>query len=117
MMAQNTLNNNIMQEKTFTIKSLKDRIKERKIELLKLCSSKFSKHYVSQTCDSILDLINELKDAEKEQSRLDWKAGYNECVLDTGEAFGNDRLDCFPNNEEMEVINEKSFDFVKRKFK
>jgi hypothetical protein len=48
---------------------------------------------------------------------MDWKAGYNECVLDTGEAFGNDRLDCFPNNEEMKVINEKSFDFVTRKFK
>jgi hypothetical protein len=106
-----------MEKKPTTLESLQERIKLRKIELLKLCSSKFSKHYVSQTCDSIFDLINELKDVEKEQSRLDWKAGYNECVLDTGEAFGNDRLDCFPNDEEMKVIDEKSLDFINRKFK
>jgi hypothetical protein len=75
-----------------------------------------SKRITSVNCDVILKMIEGLKDAEKEQSRLDWKAGYIDCCLDCAEFFGNDRNESYPTESEMEEIDEDSFEFIKSKY-
>jgi hypothetical protein len=62
-----------------------------------------------------LQIIDKLKDAEIEQSRLDWKAGYIECCLDCAEFFGNKRDKSYPTESEMETIEKLSHDFIKNR--
>lgn len=69
------------------------------------------------TLSSFLSCINQLKQEEKENSRIDFKEGYLEAVLDYGDTFGLSKEEAFPNDDEMEIIEKKSFDFVERKFK
>jgi hypothetical protein len=104
-----------MENKFSTLNALEELVKEHKNKSLGLLQSKFSKHYISTTCDDILEMINQLKDTEKEKSRIDWKAGYIECVINWGEFFGNERKDCFPNDKELEVIDRLSHNFIYKK--
>ena len=62
-----------------------------------------------------MQIINELKDSEKEQSRIDWKAGYIDCTINLGEFFGNERYESFPNDEELAVIDRLSNNFINNK--
>ena len=96
---------------------LKELIEEHKTESLKLLISESSKRITSANCDIILNMVEELKDVEKEQSRLHWKAGYIYCCLDVAEFFGNDRNQSYPTDSEMEEIDEHSFEFIKEKNK
>jgi hypothetical protein len=103
-------------ENLSTLNMLKEFIEEHKTKSLQLLISESSKRITSANCDIILNMVEELKDAEKEQSRLDWKAGYISCCLDCAEFFGNDRNESYPTESEMEEIDKSSFEFVKRKF-
>ena len=104
-----------MGNKFSTLNALEELVKEHKNKLLGVSLSKFSKHYVSTTCDGIMQIIDKLKDAEIEQSRLDWKAGYIECCLDCAEFFGNKRDKSYPTESEMETIEKLSHDFIKNR--
>jgi hypothetical protein len=106
-----------MKEKPSTLEQLEELVKEHKIKSLKLSKSSFAKHYVTNMCDSFISLINQLKESEKEQSRIDWKDGYIHCVLDFGEFLGNERDCCFPNKQESEIIDKLSFEFIEIKNK
>jgi hypothetical protein len=101
-----------MENKLSTLNVLQGLIKDHKKKSLGLLQSKFSKHYISTTCDDILQMIEELKEVEKEQSRKDWKAGYIECTINLGEFFGNERVDSFPNDNELEIIERLSHHFI-----
>jgi hypothetical protein len=101
-----------MDNKLTTLNALEELVREHKKKSLDLLQSQIFKNLISSNCDSILQIIDELKDTEKEQSRLDWKAGYIDCCLDCSEFFGNDRQDSFPKEIEMEVIESLSYDFV-----
>lgn len=96
---------------------LKELIEEHKTESLKLLISESSKRITSANCDIILNMVEELKDVEKEQSRLHWKAGYIDCYLDCAEFFGIDRNESYPTDSEMEEIDQVSFEFIKEKIK
>ena len=104
-----------MENKLTTLNALEELIKEHKKKLLGVSLSKFSKHYVSTTCDGIMQIIEGLKDVEVEQSRLDWKAGYIECFLDCAEFFGNNRDKSYPTESEMKTIEKLSHDFIKNR--
>lgn len=104
-------------ENLSTLNVLKELIEEHKKTSLQLLIGESSKRYTTLHCDIILNMIEGLKDAEKEQSRLDWKAGYIHCCLDCAEFFGNDRNESYPTNSEMEEIDEHSFEFIKEKNK
>jgi len=104
-----------MDNKLTTLNALEELVREHKKKSLDLLQSRIFKNLISSNCDSILQIIGELKDAEKEQSRLDWKAGYIDCCLDCAEFFGNDIQDSFPKETEMEVIESLSYDFVNTK--
>lgn len=115
MMARSMLNFNVMENKLSSLNTLEELVKKQKQKSLWSLQSKFSKHHVSSICDNILKMIDELKDSEKEQSRLDWKEGYLECCLDVAEFFGNERDESHPTESEMQEIEEQSFEYVKRK--
>lgn len=102
-------------ENLSTLNILKELIEEHKTESLKLLIGESSRRYTTLHCDIILNMIEGLKDAEKEQSRLDWKTGYIHCCLDCAEFFGNDRNEAYPTDSEMEEIDQQSFEFMKRK--
>jgi hypothetical protein len=99
-------------ESLSTLSMLKELIEEHKKKSLQLLISESSKRITSANCDIILNMVEELKDIEKEKSRLDWKAGYIECTINLGEFFGNKREDSFPNDDELEVINKLSHNFI-----
>jgi hypothetical protein len=103
-------------ENVSTLNMLKELIEEHKKKSLQLLIGESSKRITSVNCDVILKMIEGLKDAEKEQSRLDWKAGYIDCCLDCAEFFGNDRNESYPTESEMEEIDEDSFEFIKSKY-
>ena len=103
-------------ENVSILNTLKELIEEHKTKSLQLLIGESSKRITSVNCDVILKMIEELKDAEKEQSRLDWKAGYINCCLDCAEFFGNDRNESYPTESEMEEIDEDSFEFIKSKY-
>ena len=104
-------------ENVSTLNMLKELIEEHKKKSLQLLIGESSKRYTTLHCDIILNMVEGLKDAEKEQSRLDWKAGYINCCLDCAEFFGNDRNESYPTESEMEEIDEDSFEFIKGKNK
>jgi hypothetical protein len=58
--------------------------------------------------DDIFETINELKKNEKEKSRIDWKNGYIESVINCGEAFGNSREESYPTEDELKLIDKLS---------
>jgi hypothetical protein len=105
-----------MDNKLTTLNALEELVKEHKNKLLSFLESEFSINHFSSNYDSIFEKINELKDVEKEQARLDWKEGYIECCLDCADFFGNERDESYPTESEMEEIDKSSFEFVKRKF-
>ena len=104
-----------MNNELTTLNALEKSVREHKKKALDLSISTFSKSYISSTCDIILKMINDFKDAEKEQSRIDWKAGYIECTINLAEFFGNKREDSFPTDEEMKTIERLSHDFINNK--
>lgn len=101
-----------MDNKLTIVDTLKLLVNEHKQKSLQLMISPFSKRLTSLHCDLILKMIDELKEAEKEQSRIYWKAGYIECTINWGEFFGNEREDSFPNVDELNVIDILSHKFV-----
>jgi len=101
-----------MENKLTTLNVLEQLVIEHKINSLQLLIGESSKRYTTIHCDIILKMIEGLKDAEKEQSRIDWKAGYIECVINWGEFFGNEREDSFPNDDELAVIDRLSHNFI-----
>ena len=103
-----------MGDKFSTLNSLKELVKEHKTKSLQLLIGECSKRYTTLHCDIILNMIEGLKDAEKEQSRLDWKAGYIECYIDCAEFFGNERDKSYPTESEMETIESLSYDFINK---
>jgi hypothetical protein len=103
-----------MEDKFSTLNSLKELVKEHKTKSLQLLIRESSKRLTSANCDIILNMIEELKDAEKEKSRLDWKAGYIECYLDCAEFFGNERDKSYPTESEMETIEILSYNFINK---
>lgn len=102
-------------ENLSTLNILEGLIKDHKIKSLQLLIGESSKRITSTNCDIILQMIEGLKETEKEQSRLDWKAGYIHCCLDVAEFFGNDRNESYPTDSEMEEIDQDSFEFIKGK--
>jgi len=104
-------------ENLSTLNMLKELIEEHKTKSLQLLIGESSKRYTTLNCDIILNMVEGLKDVEKEQSRLHWKAGYIHCSLDVAEFFGNDRNESYPTDSEMEEIDENSFEFIKGKNK
>jgi hypothetical protein len=104
-----------MNNELTTLNALEKLVIEHKKKSLDLSKSRIVKNLISSNFNSILKIIDGLKDAEKEQSRLDWKAGYIDCCLDCAEFFGNDIQDSFPKETEMEVIESLSYDFVNKK--
>jgi hypothetical protein len=101
-----------MENKLTTLNVLEQLVIEHKINSLQLLIGESSKRYTTIHCDIILKMIEELKDKEKEQSRIDWKAGYIECVINWGEFFGNDRVESFPKDDELEIIDRLSHQFI-----
>lgn len=101
-------------ENLSTLNMLKELIEEHKTESLKLLISESSKRITSANCDIILNMIEQLKEAEKEQSRLDWKTGYIDSCLDCAEFFGNNRNESYPTDSEMETIEGLSYNFINK---
>jgi hypothetical protein len=104
-----------MDNKLTTLNALEELVREHKKKSLDLSKSRIVKNLISSNFNSILKIIDELKDAEKEQSRLDWKAGYVDCCLDVSEWLGNKKDDSFITEDEMEVIESLSYDYVNKK--
>jgi hypothetical protein len=101
-----------MENKLTTLNVLEQLVIEHKIKSLQLLIGESSKRYTNIHCDIILKMIEGLKDAEKEQSRIDWKAGYIDCTINWGEFFGNEREDSFPTDDELKVIDKLSHNFI-----
>lgn len=101
-----------MENKYRTLKALEELVKEHKTKSLQLLICESSKRLTSANFDIILNMIEGLKDVEKEQSRLDWKAGYIDCCLDCAEFFGNERNESYPTESEMETIESLSYNFI-----
>jgi hypothetical protein len=101
-------------ENLSTLSVLKELIEEHKKTSLQLLIGESSKRYTTLHCDIILNMVEGLKDAEKEQSRLDWKAGYIDCCLDCAEFFGNERDESYPTESEMETIETLSYNFINK---
>lgn len=101
-------------ENLSTLNMLKELIEEHKTKSLQLLIGESSKRYTTLHCDIILNMVEELKDVEKEQSRLDWKAGYIDCCLDCAEFFGNERDESYPTESEMETIESLSYNFINK---
>lgn len=106
-----------MEDNYSVLDDLSQRIKERWLETNKLLKSDILKKVSNSHHIAFLAMIDELKDSEKEQSRLDWKEGYINCCLDVAEFFGNERNESYPNDSEMEEIEQDSLEYIKRKFK
>jgi hypothetical protein len=101
-------------ENVSTLNMLKELIEEHKKKSLQLLIGESSKRYTTLHCDIILNMVEGLKDAEKEQSRLDWKTGYIDCCLDCAEFFGNERDESYPTESEMETIESLSYNFINK---
>jgi hypothetical protein len=98
-----------------TLNALELLVKEHKKKSMGLYQTNITKKLISSNCDAILQMIDELKDMEKEQSRLDWKAGYLYCSLDVSEWLGNEKDDSFLTEGDMEVIEFLSFEYINNK--
>ena len=103
-----------MNNELTTLNALEKSVREHKKKALDLSKSTISKNNILSTCNIILQMINDFKDAEKEQSRIDWKAGYIDCCLDCAEFFGNERGESYPTESEMETIESLSYDFINK---
>jgi hypothetical protein len=105
-----------MENKLSTLNELEQLVKEHKKKSLDLFQTEISKNLISANCNSILQIINELKDSEKEQSRLDWKAGYIASCLDVQEFFDGSKK---PHLEDYDlaIIEQQSLEYIKTKFK
>ena len=105
-----------MENKLSTLNVLQDLIKDHKKKSLSLLQSDFQKKITIANCDIILQMIEELKEAEKEQSRIDWKAGYISSCLDVQEFFDGSKKPHLENTD-LQQIEESSFEYIKAKFK
>ena len=104
-----------MENKLTTLNALELLVKEHKKKSMGLLQTNITKKLISSNCDAILQMIDELKDMEKEQSRLDWKAGYVDCCVDVAEWLGYEKDKSFITDEDMEVIESLSFDYINNK--
>ena len=99
---------NTMTNKLSTLKILEELLVDKKKKDLQLFQSKLMKHNTIAIYNSLFESIKKLKDFEKEKSRIDWKNGYIESVINCGEAFGNSREESYPTKEELELIDKLS---------
>jgi len=97
-----------MTNKLSTLKILEELLVDKKKKDLKLFRSKLMKYNTIAIYNNLFESINKLKDLEKEKSRIDWKNGYIESVINCGESFGNSREESYPNKDELEIIDELS---------
>lgn len=102
---------NTMNNKLSSLERLEKLLVNKKNQDLKLFKSKLLKYNTIAIYNNIFDSINKLKEYEREKSRIDWKNGYIECVLDVGESFGNSREESYPNKKELKIIDEASYNY------
>lgn len=99
---------NTMTNKLSTLKILEELLVDKKKKDLQLFQSKLMKHNTIAIYNSLFESIKKLKDFEKEKSRIDWKNGYIESVINCGESFGNSREESYPTEEELDLIDKLS---------
>jgi hypothetical protein len=105
-----------MENKLTTLNVLQDLIKDHKKKSLSLLQSDFQKKITIANCDIILQMIEELKEAEKEQSRIDWKEGYIASCLDVQEFFDGSKKP-YLGDSDLAIIEQQSLEYIKTKFK
>jgi hypothetical protein len=98
------------------------KLKKRIANLLKIVNQTTGvnsqcKQITIETLSAVLDMIEDLKKDEIENSRIDFKEGYVKACLDMGEFFGLDSKESYPKDDEMEEINQESIDYINAKFK
>ena len=105
-----------MENKLSTLNVLQGLIKYHKKKSLGLLQSEATRNITASHCDIILQMIEELKEVEKENARLIWKEGYISSCFDVQEFFGTNKN---PHLEESDLadIDRDSFEFIKTKFK
>ena len=91
-------------------------VKEKKKFANSMYETELIKKISNSDYDSFLSMIESMKDEEKNVSRLDWKNGYIDALLDLAEYLGNERSESMPNKDEMNEIDELSFEYVNSKF-
>ena len=90
-------------------------VKEKKKLANSLYQTELIKKISNADYDSFLSMIKMMKEQEDNQRRLDWKNGYLYACLDFAEVLGNERSESMPNEDEMEEIDELSYDFINNK--
>jgi hypothetical protein len=98
-----------------SLELLEELLNIKKNQQLELLQSKLLTNNTIYIYNTIFESINSLKDLEKEKSRIDWKKGYIESVIHCGETFGNTREESYPTNDDLEVIDRLSHDFIYKK--
>jgi hypothetical protein len=61
-------------------------------------------------------MIEALKETEKEQSQLDWKAGYIASCFDVQEFFDGSKKP-YLGDSDLALIEQESLEYIKAKFK
>ena len=103
-------------ESLSTLNALEKLVKEQKQKSVSSLQTNFLKVITESNYDVFLQMIEELKEAEKENARLIWKEGYIASCFDVQEFFGTDKN---PHLGESDLahIDRDSFEFIKTKFK
>jgi|694.fasta_scaffold19490_6 hypothetical protein len=104
-----------MENNYSTLNALEGLIKIHKKKSLALLQSKATKNITASHCDIVLQMIEELKEVEKENARLIWKEGYISSCFEVQEFFGineNPHL----GESDLSDIDRNSFEFIKTKF-
>lgn len=104
-------------ERDILLDRLEILIKKHRIHSIDNLASSTAINISNSVHDSILNIVNVLRDEEKEISRKDWLNGYIKCCLDIGEFFGYDKDEAYPKYDELEEIEEDSKIYVDEKFK
>lgn len=102
-------------ENLSTLNVLEGLVKDHKTKSLQLLIGESSKKFTASNCDIILKMIEGLKEYEKEQSRLDWKAGYIASCFEVQEFFGTKKPHL--QDSDLQQIEESSFEYIQSKFK
>ena len=103
-------------ESLSTLNALEKLVKEQKQKSISSVQTNLLKFVTKANYDVVLQMIEELKEAEKENARLIWKQGYISSCFEVQEFFGTDKN---PNlgQSDLADIDRDSFEFIKTKFK
>lgn len=102
------------------IESLKKTVEKKRLEKRELLTSNSLKSFVDLDFKTFVNILDEsklnYKYHKKEDYRISWMEGYIQCAIDFAHSMGIEDEHAYPNEEELKIIEEKSYEMANLKF-